>query len=92
MLFDRFMERFLFPLVNSLKRRFAMKQNQDTLRVHHVNIKELNPAPYNPRRWSESAIEQLKEISEDSEWSTPCSSITLKGVKMLLSEDIFGSR
>ena len=38
-----------------------MKQNQDTLRVHHVNIKELNPAPYNPRRWSESAIEQLKE-------------------------------
>lgn len=31
------------------------------LKVEHVNLEELNPSLYNPRRWSEQATEQLKE-------------------------------
>lgn len=38
-----------------------MAQNETTLKVEYINIKELNPAPYNPRKWSAAAIEQLKE-------------------------------
>lgn len=32
-----------------------------TPQIINVNIKELNPAPYNPRKWSEAAIAQLTE-------------------------------
>ena len=35
-----------------------MKHN---LKIHQVPIKELKPADYNPRKWSESAINQLTE-------------------------------
>lgn len=38
-----------------------MAQNQQNLKIETVKIEELNPAPYNPRKWSESAIEQLRE-------------------------------
>lgn len=31
------------------------------LTVQNIKIKELNPAPYNPRRWDQPAIEQLAE-------------------------------
>jgi len=31
------------------------------LKIHQVPIKELKPADYNPRKWSESAINQLTE-------------------------------
>lgn len=31
------------------------------LAVTYQNVKELNPAPYNPRKWSEDAIAQLTE-------------------------------
>lgn len=31
------------------------------LTIETVHIKDLNPAPYNPRTWSENAIEQLTE-------------------------------
>lgn len=31
------------------------------LQIQTINIKELNPAPYNPRKWSSEAIEQLTE-------------------------------
>ena len=33
----------------------------NTLAVTYQNVKELNPAPYNPRKWSEDAITQLTE-------------------------------
>ncbi len=33
----------------------------DKLNIQHVNIKELNPAPYNPRKWSDDAIKRLTE-------------------------------
>lgn len=38
-----------------------MTQNQQNLKIETVKIKDLNPAPYNPRKWSEEAIEQLRE-------------------------------
>jgi len=34
------------------------------LKIHQVPIKELKPSDYNPRKWSESAINQLKESVE----------------------------
>lgn len=33
----------------------------DQLKIQQINIKELNPAPYNPRKWSDEAISQLTE-------------------------------
>lgn len=33
----------------------------DKLSIKHVDVDQLNPAPYNPRKWSNSAIEQLNE-------------------------------
>lgn len=33
----------------------------DKLTIHQINIKELKPAPYNPRKWSEDAIKRLTE-------------------------------
>ena len=33
----------------------------NNLVVTYQNVKELNPAPYNPRKWSEDAITQLTE-------------------------------
>mgnify|MGYP000868044517 CR=1 FL=1 len=33
----------------------------NNLAVTYQNVKELNPAPYNPRKWSEEAIAQLTE-------------------------------
>lgn len=33
----------------------------NNLSVTYQNVKELNPAPYNPRKWSEDAIAQLTE-------------------------------
>ncbi len=38
--------------------------NQNNLKIIQVPIKELKPATYNPRKWSESAINQLKESIE----------------------------
>lgn len=38
-----------------------MSKDKQELQVHMVGINQLNAAPYNPRKWSESAIEQLKE-------------------------------
>lgn len=38
-----------------------MSKDTQELQVHTVRIDQLNPAPYNPRKWSESATEQLKE-------------------------------
>lgn len=38
--------------------------NQENLNVQHVGVKDLNPAPYNPRSWSEEAISQLTESIE----------------------------
>lgn len=32
-----------------------------TLSITHTSISELNPAPYNPRRWDEGALSQLAE-------------------------------
>lgn len=32
-----------------------------TLTIEEIEITRLNPAPYNPRRWSQSAIDQLTE-------------------------------
>ncbi len=34
---------------------------KNNLAVTYQNVKELNPAPYNPRKWSEDAIAQLAE-------------------------------
>jgi len=36
-------------------------ENKNNLAVHYVEVAELNPAPYNPRKWSVDAIEKLKE-------------------------------
>lgn len=36
-------------------------QNSNTLKIKIVKIDELNPTLYNPRKWSEDAIEQLKQ-------------------------------
>jgi DNA modification methylase len=36
-------------------------KNKNDLAVHYVNVTKLNPAPYNPRKWSTDAIAQLKE-------------------------------
>ena len=33
----------------------------DQIKIHQINIKELNPAPYNPRKWSEDAIKRLTD-------------------------------
>jgi len=38
-----------------------MDKNDGTLTIQNVKISELNPAPYNPRKWSEDAISQLTE-------------------------------
>lgn len=38
-----------------------MSKDTQELQVHTVRIDQLNPAPYNPRKWSESATEQLRE-------------------------------
>jgi DNA modification methylase len=38
-----------------------MNKNDGTLKILNVKISELNPAPYNPRKWSEDAISQLTE-------------------------------
>lgn len=35
--------------------------DKQQLSIETVNTKELNPAPYNPRTWTEDAIEQLTE-------------------------------
>lgn len=37
--------------------------NQE-LQIQQVEISELNPAPHNPRKWSESAITQLTESTK----------------------------
>ncbi len=31
------------------------------LEIHHILVRELNPAPYNPRKWGDNSIAQLKE-------------------------------
>ena len=31
------------------------------LQIQYIPINELNPAPYNPRKWNEEQIKQLKE-------------------------------
>jgi DNA modification methylase len=36
----------------------------DQLNIQQIKIKELNPAPYNPRKWSEDAIKRLTESIE----------------------------
>lgn len=37
----------------------------DNLEIVYVNVNELNPAPYNPRKWSDKAIKNLtKSIKE----------------------------
>lgn len=36
----------------------VVKQDQ---KIHTIKITELNPAPYNPRRWSDVAVTHLKE-------------------------------
>lgn len=36
-------------------------QNYNELNIQNVKIKELSPAEYNPRRWSDDAIKQLTE-------------------------------
>ena len=33
----------------------------NNLEVTYQNVKELNPAPYNPRKWSDDAIAQLTD-------------------------------
>lgn len=38
-----------------------MSQNASSLKIQMVKISELNPAPYNPRKWSEEATAQLTE-------------------------------
>jgi ParB-like chromosome segregation protein Spo0J len=30
------------------------------MEIKQVKIKDLNPAPYNPRKWSDEAVAQLK--------------------------------
>lgn len=38
-----------------------MANKTPDLKIQTVKISDLNPAPYNPRKWSEDAIAQLKE-------------------------------
>lgn len=33
----------------------------DQLKIQQVSIKELNPAPYNPRKWTEDSVKRLTE-------------------------------
>lgn len=35
------------------------KNNLNKLKIYYVPLSELNPAPYNPRKWSEEAIKNL---------------------------------
>lgn len=37
------------------------KESAAELKIHYVPLPELNPAPYNPRKWSDEAIEKLTE-------------------------------
>ena len=37
----------------------SKKDNLDKLKIYYVSPSELNPAPYNPRKWSEKAIKNL---------------------------------
>lgn len=50
---------FLFPIATLEDKIMAIKK--PSLKVQTVKITELNPAPYNPRKWSEHAIEQLAD-------------------------------
>ncbi len=43
----------------------------NNLAVTYQNVKELNPAPYNPRKWSEDAIAQLAESIKSFELVDP---------------------
>lgn len=38
-----------------------MVQTKTTIKIQNVKISELNPAPYNPRKWSDEAIAELRE-------------------------------
>lgn len=38
-----------------------MVTNTPNLKIQTVKINELNPAPYNPRKWSQEAVDQLTE-------------------------------
>lgn len=38
-----------------------MAEQKPDLNIQNIKIEELNPAPYNPRKWSEDAIDQLTE-------------------------------
>ena len=41
-----------------------MPENKQDLKISTINIDELIASEYNPRKWSESAIEALKESIE----------------------------
>lgn len=43
-----------------------MATNTPNLKIQTVKINELNPAPYNPRKWSQEAIDQLTESIKKS--------------------------
>lgn len=45
-------------MVKSNKNQYT---SQEEITIYHVDIKDLNPAPYNPRKWDDSAIKQLTE-------------------------------
>jgi len=40
------------------------KNMRQTLKIHQVSINELKPSPYNPRKWGESATNQLTQSIE----------------------------
>lgn len=48
-----------FLIANAMKGAIPMASEK--LSIEHVNTSELNPTLYNPRKWDESAIEQLTE-------------------------------
>ena len=37
------------------------KDSLNKLKIHYVPLSELNPAPYNPRKWNDEAIKKLTE-------------------------------
>lgn len=37
------------------------QEDAGNLKIHHIPLSELNPAPYNPRKWDEESVKNLTE-------------------------------
>jgi ParB-like chromosome segregation protein Spo0J len=52
---------WLFLIIHKGGEAMEASNQPDNIKIVQVDINELNPAPYNPRKWSDEATAQLKE-------------------------------